>query len=51
MRKTMLFATGAPALMLISIAPGQQGKRVDDAALRNAGKAGQDWLSYGVGSA
>ena len=48
MRKTVLFASGTLALMLVSIAPGQQGKRVDDAALRNAGKTGEDWLSYGV---
>jgi glucose dehydrogenase len=46
-RKTM-FASGVPAFMIVSIAPGQQGKRVDDAALRSAGKSGEDWLSYGV---
>jgi quinohemoprotein ethanol dehydrogenase len=26
---------------------GQQGRRVDDAALKNAGKTGEDWLTYG----
>jgi len=30
------------------IASAQESRRVDDAALRNAGKAGGDWLSYGV---
>ena len=43
-------------LMLISgivlldwVAPGQkQPRRVDDAALRNAGKSGEEWLSYGL---
>ncbi len=27
---------------------GQQARRVDDAALRNAGKTGEEWLSYGL---
>ena len=26
---------------------GQQGRRVDDLALRNAGKTGEEWLTYG----
>jgi quinohemoprotein ethanol dehydrogenase len=30
------------------IALGQQARRVDDAALRNAGKTGDEWLAYGV---
>src|SRR5574339_535287 len=27
---------------------GQQTRRVDDAALRNAGRTGEEWLSYGL---
>jgi quinohemoprotein ethanol dehydrogenase len=33
---------------LASIATAQQSTRVDDAALRNAGKTGNDWLTYGL---
>ena len=27
---------------------GQQARRVDDAAIRNAGKTGEEWLTYGL---
>src|SRR5947208_14412217 len=37
---TLLFATW--------IAAGQQTRRIDDVALRNAGKAGEEWLTYGL---
>src|SRR3974390_2798191 len=30
------------------VALGQQARRVDDAALRNAGKTGEEWLAYGL---
>src|SRR5579872_4902121 len=30
------------------LALGQQGRRVDDAALKNAGKTGEDWITYGL---
>src|SRR5580698_1748671 len=30
------------------VAPGQQPRKIDDAALRNAGKTGEEWLSYGL---
>jgi len=30
------------------VAVGQQTRRVDDAALRNAGRTGDEWLSYGL---
>ena len=30
------------------VALGQQNRRVDDAALRNAGKTGDEWLAYGL---
>jgi quinohemoprotein ethanol dehydrogenase len=33
---------------LASIATAQQSTRVDDSALRNAGKTGNDWLTYGL---
>jgi glucose dehydrogenase len=48
MRKTRRFAGGVLAFTIVIVAPGQQARRVDDAALRNAGKSGEDWLSYGV---
>src|SRR5262252_4567798 len=31
-----------------NVAPAQQVRRIDDAALRNAGKTGEEWLSYGA---
>src|SRR5437762_10810129 len=30
------------------IAAGQQTRRIDDVALRNAGKTGEEWLTYGL---
>src|SRR5215468_4420179 len=30
------------------VALGQQARRVDDTALRNAGRTGDEWLSYGL---
>jgi len=41
-KKTLLLL--APVGLLL----GQQPKRIDDAALRNAGKSGGEWLTYGV---
>src|ERR1035438_5072084 len=38
----------AGLILAVWTAPAQQSRRVDDAALRNAGKTGEDWLSYGV---
>ena len=38
-----------PALLLaVSFVSAQQVHRIDDAALRNAGKSGDEWLSYGL---
>src|SRR5260221_8694673 len=34
-------------LLLAAIASGQA-RRVDDAALKNSGKSGEDWLTYGL---
>src|SRR5438093_577139 len=36
----LVFATGAVS--------GQQSRRIDDTALRNAGKTGEEWLTYGL---
>ncbi|HEY6343807.1 MAG TPA: PQQ-dependent dehydrogenase, methanol/ethanol family [Bryobacteraceae bacterium] len=43
MRKYLL-----PTLTLALIAAAQQARRVDDATLRNAGKTGEEWLTYGA---
>ena len=32
---------------ILAVANGQQGRRVDDSVLRNAGKSGEEWLTYG----
>src|SRR6202163_1063942 len=34
-------------LLAAWVASGQQGRRVDDGVLKNAGKSGDDWLTYG----
>src|SRR5213080_1624712 len=41
-----LFLTGL--LFATWIAAGQQTRRIDDQALRNAGKTGDEWLTYGL---
>jgi hypothetical protein len=38
----------AGLLAIVWIASAQEVRRIDDAALRNAGKTGEEWLSYGV---
>ena len=35
-------------IALASLAAGQTARRVDDAALKNAGKTGEEWLTYGL---
>ena len=35
-------------ILASAIAPAQQARRIDDAALRNAGKSGEEWLTYGL---
>src|SRR5881628_1925472 len=42
----LLFLTGL--LFATWIAAGQQTRRIDDLALRNAGKTGEEWLTYGL---
>jgi quinohemoprotein ethanol dehydrogenase len=47
--RKLALCTSAVGLLLWSwVASGQQPRRVDDAALRNIGKTGDEWLSYGV---
>src|SRR5204863_3813121 len=48
-RKTTLALSAIVVLILVvSISMGQQVRRVDDAALKNAGKTGEEWLTYGL---
>src|SRR5262249_46987578 len=35
-------------LLALALAAAQQPKRVDDAALKNARRTGEDWLTYGL---
>ena len=35
-------------LAILGSLAAQQARKVDDAALRNAGKTGEEWLSYGL---
>ena len=47
LRKTTV--TTLLALMFtVWIFTGQQFRRIDDAVLKNAGKTGEDWLTYGL---
>jgi quinohemoprotein ethanol dehydrogenase len=36
------------SLAVATIAPAQQARRIDDVALKNAGKSGGEWLTYGL---
>src|SRR6266566_9353825 len=47
-RQVALWTSIAGAFLWAWMAPGQQPRRIDDAALRNAGKSGEEWLSYGL---
>ena len=47
-RQVALRASIAGVFLLGWVAPGQQPHRIDDAALKNAGKTGDEWLSYGL---
>src|SRR6266571_192387 len=44
----VLFLSLTGLLFATWIAGGQQTRRIDDVALRNAGKAGEEWLTYGL---
>jgi len=39
---------GAALLLGVSLGTAQTARRVDDAALKNAGKTGEEWLTYGL---
>ena len=39
---------GACAVLTVSVMLAQQAKKVDENALKNAGKTGEDWLTYGL---
>src|SRR6266542_4608514 len=45
---TVLFLSLAGLLFATWIAAGKQTRRLDDLALRNAGKTGEEWLTYGL---
>src|SRR5437588_4217343 len=48
-RKITILVLSVVGLMLATwIATGQQARRIDELALRNAGKTGDDWLTYGM---
>src|SRR5437667_12572039 len=48
-RRFMVLLLALVGLLLATwIAAGQQVRRVDDLALRNAGKTGEEWLTYGL---
>src|SRR5215217_427777 len=47
MRKSAAVVCGA-ALITVSIAAAQQARRIDDSALRAAGRSGDEWLTYGL---
>jgi len=45
---TLIIGVFVGAWVVPDVAPAQQPRRTDDAALRNAGKTGEEWLSYGL---
>src|SRR5712671_1509725 len=45
---TILFLSLAGLILATWVVAGQQTRRIDDLALRNAGKTGEDWLTYGL---
>src|SRR5437660_10391295 len=45
---TVLFLSVVGLLLATWIVAGQQARRVDDLALRNAGRTGEEWLTYGL---
>src|SRR4030095_4291772 len=48
-RKSMALFLSLLGLVVASlVAAGQQPRRVDDLALKNAGKTGDEWLTYGM---
>jgi quinohemoprotein ethanol dehydrogenase len=48
-RRVIVLSLGLTGLLFATwIVSGQQARRIDDAALRNAGKTGEEWLTYGL---
>src|SRR5436190_7725701 len=48
-RRVIVLLVALVGLLLATwVAAGQQVRRVDDLALRNAGKTGEEWLTYGL---
>ena len=45
---TVLFSSSIALLLATWVAVGQQTGRIDDAALKNTGKTGEEWLAYGL---
>src|SRR5262245_28202410 len=45
---TVISSSLTGLLLAAWIAAGQQPRRIDDTALRNAGKTGEEWLTYGL---
>src|SRR5579883_150146 len=48
-RKLMVLVLCLAGLVLATwVVAGQQARRIDDLALRSAGRTGEDWLTYGL---
>src|SRR5437016_10555164 len=45
---TILFLSVAGLVLATWVVAGQQTRRIDDLALRSAGKTGEEWLTYGL---
>src|SRR6185369_4766257 len=45
---TMLCLSFAGLVLATWVVAGQKTRRIDDLALKNAGKTGEDWLTYGL---
>lgn len=45
---TILFLSLAGLILATWVVAGQQVRRIDDLALKNAGKTGEEWLTYGL---
>src|SRR6266516_7965347 len=47
-KMTVLFLSIVGLVLATWVAAGQQTRRIDDVALKNAGKTGEEWLTYGL---
>src|SRR5229473_2324906 len=48
-RRVVVLSLALTGLLFATwIVSGQQARRIDDAALRNSGKTGEEWLTYGL---